>query len=72
LDFARNTLEIDWTGLRYQLERDINKMLRNYTQSRPKLVLLLQTPIVSGAPVVPAPATTTPTAGKRRRAAAVS
>jgi ribonuclease J len=72
LDFARNTLEIDWTGLRYQLERDISKMLRNYTQSRPKLVLLLQTPVLSGAPAVPAPATTTPTAGKRRRTAAVS
>jgi ribonuclease J len=74
LDFARNvgTLEIDWTGLRYQLERDINKMLRNYTQSRPKLVLLLQTPTVASTPVVAAPATTTPAAGKRRRTAAVS
>lgn len=72
LDFARNTMEIDWTGLRYQLERDISKALRNYTQSRPKLVLLLQTPSVPGAAIVPAPATTTPAAGKRRRAAAVS
>jgi ribonuclease J len=78
LDFARNvgTLEIDWTGLRYQLERDISKMLRNYTQSRPMLVLLLQTPstgkVEPAVAAVAAPITTTPAAGKRRRAAAVS
>ncbi|NKB18801.1 MAG: ribonuclease J, partial [Pseudanabaena sp. CRU_2_10] len=79
LDFARNvgTLEIDWTGLRYQLERDLGKMLRNYTQSRPMLVLLLQTPSTGKvepavAAAIAAPVTTTPAAGKRRRAAAVS
>jgi ribonuclease J len=47
-NYARNLgdakLEVDWTGLRYQLERDINKVLRSHMQSRPMLVLLLQTP----------------------------
>jgi ribonuclease J len=80
--FARNQ-DVDWTGIRYQLERDINRLIKNKIQSRPMLVLLLQTPAgtaagfrtaaVSGVgtpnPVVVNP-NGTPAAGKRRRAAA--
>ncbi len=39
-----NGLEIDWTGLRQYLEREISKLLRQKMQGRPVLVLLLQTP----------------------------
>jgi ribonuclease J len=80
--FARNQ-DVDWTGIRYQLERDINRLIKNKIQSRPMLVLLLQTPAgtaagfrtaaVSGVgtpnPVVVNP-NGTPAAGKRRRTAA--
>lgn len=47
-DFARTQdelkVEIDWVGLRHQLERDLTRTLKNQMQSRPMLVLLLQTP----------------------------
>jgi ribonuclease J len=87
--FARNLgerdgePEVDWTGIRYQLERDVNRMIKNKIQSRPMLVLLLQTPAGTAAGVKtvavsstgnPAPAVNpngTPAAGKRRRTAAV-
>jgi ribonuclease J len=85
--YARNLgeTEVDWTGLRYQLERDINRRLRSQMQSRPMLILLMQTPEQDGvasngkksngssskASVKDdKPATTTPAAGKRKRAAA--
>jgi ribonuclease J len=76
-DFVHNleNLEIDWVGLRYQLERDITRMLKNQMQSRPMLVLLLQKPPSSSSskPQMAIPSlATTPAAGKRRRAAAVS
>jgi ribonuclease J len=76
-DFVHNleNLEIDWVGLRYQLERDITRMLKNQMQSRPMLVLLLQKPPSSSSskPQMAIPSlTTTPAAGKRRRTAAVS
>jgi len=75
-DFVHNleNLEVDWVGLRYQLERDISRMLKNQMQSRPMLVLLLQKPqAASKSPMaIAASLTTTPAAGKRRRTAAVS
>jgi ribonuclease J len=75
-DFVHNleNLEIDWVGLRYQLERDITRMLKNQMQSRPMLVLLLQKPLSSSSKpqMAIASLTTTPAAGKRRRTAAVS
>ncbi len=86
-DFVHNmeNLEIDWVGLRYQLERDITRMLKNQMQSRPILVLLLQTPPAKtsvslspngnngNSPVSALSSViTTPAAGKRRRTAAVS
>lgn len=45
-NFARNvgSLEIDWTGLRGQLERDLTRVLRQQMQSKPMIVFLLQTP----------------------------
>lgn len=80
VDFVHNLekLEIDWVGLRYQLERDISRMLKNQMQSRPMLVLLLQkSHSANSKPSEPAMAaiaslTTTPAAGKRRRTAVVS
>jgi len=45
-NFARNvgSLEIDWIGLRGQLERDLTRVLRQQMQSKPMIVFLLQTP----------------------------
>ncbi len=74
-DFVHNleNLEVDWVGLRYQLERDISRMLKNQMQSRPMLILLLQKPVSNTKqPAAIASLTTTPAAGKRRRTAAVS
>jgi ribonuclease J len=49
-DFAHTlddlSVQIDWVGVRHQLERDITRTLKNQMQSRPMLVLLLQTPTV--------------------------
>ncbi|MFN5854540.1 MAG: ribonuclease J [Pseudanabaenaceae cyanobacterium] len=51
-DFARNlgteTLTIDWVGIRGQIERDLQRVLRQQIQSKPLLVLLMQTPVGSG------------------------
>ncbi len=47
-DFARalgNTLEIDWVGLRGQIEKEISRVLKNKMQSRPIISILLQTPM---------------------------
>jgi ribonuclease J len=76
-DFVHNleNLEVDWVGLRYQLERDITRMLKNQMQSRPMLILLLQKPSSSSSSkpqMAIASLTTTPAAGKRRRTAAAS
>ncbi|CAN1209785.1 ribonuclease J [Tumidithrix helvetica PCC 7403] len=79
--FARNLgdqQEVDWTGIRYQLERDVNRMIKNKIQSRPMLVLLLQTPagsktatsVATGAAIATPNPNGTPAAGKRRRTAA--
>jgi ribonuclease J len=69
------TLEVDWTGLREQLERDLAKNLRNKMQSRPLICLLLQTPShlkpIQSSPVsLPEPVLGTPAAGKRKRVTA--
>jgi len=74
-DFVHNmeNLEVDWVGLRYQLERDISRMLKSQMQSRPMLVLMLQKTLSSSKQSAAiASLTTTPAAGKRRRTAAVS
>jgi ribonuclease J len=45
-NYARNVgaLEVDWIGLRGQLERDLTRVLRQQMQSKPMIVFLLQTP----------------------------
>jgi ribonuclease J len=47
-DFARNfdtqEPEIDWEGLRIQIETDLERLCRRELQSRPLVVFLLQTP----------------------------
>jgi ribonuclease J len=45
-NFARNigSLEVDWVGLRGQLEKDLTRVLRQQMQSKPMIVFLLQTP----------------------------
>lgn len=37
-------VEIDWTGLEVQIEREIHRLLRRELQSNPLLVFLMQTP----------------------------
>ena len=56
-NFARNvgSLEIDWIGLRGQLERDLTRVLRQQIQSKPMIVFLLQTP-PNSTQSAPAPA----------------
>jgi ribonuclease J len=56
-NFARNvgSLEIDWIGLRGQLERDLTRVLRQQMQSKPMIVFLLQTP-PNSTQSAPAPA----------------
>ncbi|GAB4278011.1 MAG: ribonuclease J [Oscillatoriaceae cyanobacterium] len=48
-EFARtdseDTIEVEWDGLKDQLERELKRLLRRELQSNPLLVLLLQTPI---------------------------
>ncbi len=60
-------IHIDWAGLQYQVERDLQRMLRKEVQSNPLLVFLMQTPeqeapvISSRSPVtVSAPVIKTP------------
>jgi len=72
-EFARRVdggLEVDWVGIRGQIERDLQRMLRQKIQSRPGLVLLLQTPTPRAKAVAEEEAT--PAAGKRKRTAALS
>ncbi|MGQ9866486.1 MAG: ribonuclease J [Pseudanabaenaceae cyanobacterium] len=72
-EFARRVdggLEVDWVGIRGQIERDLQRMLRQKIQSRPGLVLLLQTPMPRAKAVAEEEAT--PAAGKRKRTAALS
>ncbi len=71
-EFARplgdnGEIHIDWAGLQYQVERDLQRMLRKEVQSNPLLVFLMQTPeqeapvITSRSPVtVSAPVVKTP------------
>jgi ribonuclease J len=56
-NYARNvgSLEIDWIGLRGQLERDLTRVLRQQIQSKPVIVFLLQTP-PNSTQSAPAPA----------------
>ena len=56
-NFARNvgSLEVDWVGLRGQLERDLTRVLRQQMQSKPMIVFLLQTP-PNSTQSAPAPA----------------
>ena len=56
-NFARNvgSLEVDWIGLRGQLERDLTRVLRQHIQSKPVIVFLLQTP-PNSTQSAPAPA----------------
>jgi ribonuclease J len=56
-NYARNvgSLEIDWIGLRGQLERDLTRVLRQQIQSKPMIVFLLQTP-PNSTQSAPAPA----------------
>jgi ribonuclease J len=65
-------LEVDWTGLREQIERDLARVLRSKLQSRPLVSLLLQTPIsLAPSSTLPTPNREegTPAAGKRKRGA---
>jgi ribonuclease J len=55
-DFARplgdnGEIHVDWAGLQYQIERDLQRMLRKEVQSNPLLVFLMQTP-EQEAPVI--------------------
>lgn len=56
-NFARNvgSLEVDWIGLRGQLESDLTRVLRQQMQSKPMIVFLLQTP-PNSTQSAPAPA----------------
>jgi ribonuclease J len=42
--FGEDQLEVDWTGLQVQMERDLQRLLRRELQGRPLLVLLLTIP----------------------------
>jgi len=46
-DFSRSfdgkTMEVDWTGLKQQLERELQRLMRRELPSRPLLVFLMQT-----------------------------
>ena len=41
-------LDVDWAGLQYQIERDVQRTLRREVQSSPLLVFLLQSPDKQG------------------------
>ena len=47
-DFAKSfnnqPIEVDWTGLQIQIERDLERLSRRELQSRPMVVFLLQNP----------------------------
>lgn len=55
-EFARDLegqIEVDWTGLQVQIEREIQRLLRRELQSNPLLVFLMQSPepaVVKSAP----------------------
>ncbi|MDY6936259.1 MAG: ribonuclease J [Cyanobacteriota bacterium] len=63
----KDEIEVDWVGVKTQLERQIQRTLRRELQSNPMLVLLLQSPNEkpSAADRDPAPVT-----GRRRRRSA--
>jgi ribonuclease J len=79
-DFARvfeQQLEIDWVGLQGQMEKDLQRLLRREMQSKPLLVVLLQTPEESATNIIKTPVTNTSnstptisTAGRRKRSTA--
>jgi hypothetical protein len=52
-EFARpikdeGQLDVDWAGLQYQIERDVQRVLRREVQSSPLVVFLLQSPATPG------------------------
>lgn len=52
-EFARpikdeGQLDVDWAGLQYQIERDVQRVLRREVQSSPLVVFLLQNPATPG------------------------
>ncbi len=60
-------LDVDWAGLQYQIERDVQRTLRREVQSSPLVVFLLQSPdkegtvgAISGASASATPAASTP------------
>jgi ribonuclease J len=57
-------LDVDWAGLQYQIERDVQRTLRREVQSSPLVVFLLQSPdkegtvgAISGSSATPAAST---------------
>ncbi|HTL88286.1 MAG TPA: ribonuclease J [Leptolyngbya sp.] len=63
-EFARpadNQIEIDWTGLEVQIERELHRLLRREVQSNPLLVFLMQKPeTILVQKLEPAPAKAAP------------
>jgi ribonuclease J len=49
-NFDRQQPEVDWEGLRNQIERDLERLCRRELQSRPLVVFLLQTPEPAATP----------------------
>ncbi len=52
-EFARpikdgGQVDVDWAGLQYQIERDVQRVLRREVQSSPLVVFLLQSPATPG------------------------
>ncbi|HEY9850516.1 MAG TPA: ribonuclease J [Leptolyngbyaceae cyanobacterium] len=58
--FETEEIEVDWTGLKVQIEQSIQRLLRRELQSRPLLVFLMQSPEAPPVKVT----------GRRRRATA--
>jgi ribonuclease J len=51
----KNTLDIDWAGLKDALERSIRRLVRDRLQGKPTVVLMMQTPEPLPAASSPAP-----------------
>jgi ribonuclease J len=44
-EFARGGVEVDWVGLRGEMEKEIGRVFKNKMQNRPIVSILLQTPM---------------------------
>jgi ribonuclease J len=67
---SKDKIQVDWQGLRAEIESALQRLLRRELQSNPLLVLLMQTPEDGEVGEKPVKKTTSTTGRRRRRSAA--